>query len=62
MNILWYQTMNMLLVLVLLGAPVAIAVIMLRHFSKKDKLMEMEAKLEERILDLEERVRRLEEL
>jgi len=61
MNILMYQVMNLLLVLVLLGAPVLITVLLLRHFNRKEKTIEMEARLTERIRELEERVRRLEE-
>ncbi|SMP61167.1 hypothetical protein [Anoxynatronum buryatiense] len=61
MNILVYQVMNLLLVLVLLGAPVLITVLLLRHFSRKEQHVEMEARLTERIRELEERVRRLEE-
>lgn len=54
--------MNMLLVIALLGAPVAVALIMLKHFNKKENMMEMEARLTARISELEEKVEKLEEL
>ena len=62
MNIFLYQIMNMLLVIVLLGAPVAVAVLIFRHFNKKEKMMELEARLTSRINELEERIERLEEV
>ncbi len=62
MNILLYQMMNMLLILALLGAPVAVAVLIFRHFNKKEKMIELEVRLSERINELEERIERLEEL
>lgn len=62
MNLLLYQLMNMLLVIALLGAPVAVALIMLKHFNKKENMMEMEARLTARISELEEKVEKLEEL
>lgn len=62
MNIFLYQIMNMLLVIALLGAPVAVAVLIFRHFNKKEKMMELEARLTSRINELEERLERLEEV
>ncbi|RQD69940.1 MAG: hypothetical protein D5S00_05175 [Tindallia sp. MSAO_Bac2] len=62
MNIIFYQIMNLLLVLLLLGVPVLIAVIVLRHFNKKDDRLEREAKILEKIQELEERIEQLEEL
>ena len=62
MNIFLYQAMNMLLIIALLGAPVAVAVVIFRHFNRKEKVMEMEARLTSRINELEERIERLEEV
>lgn len=62
MNIFLYQIMNMLLIIALLGAPVAVAVVIFRHFNRKEKALEMEARLTSRINELEERIERLEEV
>lgn len=62
MNIFLYQIMNMLLVIALLGAPVVVAVLIFRHFNRKEKMMELEARLSLRIDELEERIERLEEV
>lgn len=48
--------------LVLLGVPVLIAVMVLRHFNRKDDKLEREARMLEKIQELEERIERLEEL
>lgn len=62
MNIFMYQIMNMLLIIALLGAPVAVAVVIFRHFNKKDRMIELEARLTSRINELEERIEQLEEV
>ncbi len=56
---IFLQLTNVLLICLLLGVPVVITVLLLRHFGKgrgkEDYLVEKIRELEERIRDLEER-------
>ena len=56
-----YQMMNLIMAVMLLGTPVVIAVILFRHFNRKDELMELEARLQAQIQELEERIDKLQE-
>ncbi|SET28062.1 hypothetical protein SAMN05660297_01896 [Natronincola peptidivorans] len=56
-----YQFFNLILIIVLFAAPIALTVILLRHFGKSKNTVDSEEYLIEKIRDLEKRIEVLEE-
>ncbi|MCC5911384.1 MAG: hypothetical protein JJT76_13185 [Clostridiaceae bacterium] len=55
-----FQFFNLILIIVLLGAPVIITVLLIRHFGKPKDSLQYEDYLIEKIRELERRIEELE--